>query len=151
MPTKIALSSNVITASGRALGTTGRPDSCRVELFANGSESVGPHSEDQQMFKREDDTVQVLILALGAARSMHWRPKRRGAKQRGSRGAIQLRHGTLALMEGRMQAHFQHYTPPEEAVTQPHMRLTWKWIQQHTEACRAHGRALASNGNSQAA
>ena len=96
------------------------------------------------MFKGEDETVRVLILALGAARSIHWRPKRRGANQRGSRGATSLRNGTLALMEGRMQAHFQHYTPPEKAVASPHVRLTWKWIQRHNAQCLEHKRAPAA-------
>ena len=83
------------------------------------------------MFKREDGTVQVLLLGLGATRTLHWRPKRRGAKQRGTRGATPLPSGTLALMEGSMQTHYQHYTPTEEVVAHPHMRITWKWIQQH--------------------
>ena len=96
------------------------------------------------MVKREDETVQVLIRALGAARALHWRPKRRGTKQRGARGDILLHNGTVVLMEGAMQTHYQHYTPPDATVPHPHVRFTWKWIQRHNAQCLEHRQAPAA-------
>ncbi len=90
-----------------------------INSYANGEESIGPHSDDERDL---DPTVGVAAISLGASRIFRIRPKTTG----GSQADISTTHGQLIIMGGKFQKEYTHAIPVQKKVTECRISLTFR-------------------------
>ena len=66
----------------------------------------------------------IASLNLGETRRFLFRPKSKKEKPY----ELLLNHGSLLIMQGAMQHHWQHAVPKEPKKTKPRINLTFRWI-----------------------
>lgn len=120
----------------RASGVTDRPNSCNLNMYKGGDQSVGWHSDDEPLFQSLKQDTLIISLSLGQARKFELAPN----FSRESITRLTLRDGDLCTMEGMCQRHYVHRVPKEFDAQGPRINLTWRWIRQHDHTCRAAGR-----------
>lgn len=99
-----------------------RFNSVLLNLYRNGQDSVGWHSDNEP----ELGSMPVIAsLSLGETRAFRLRHrKRKDVKQ----VSIDLTDGSLLLMEGATQAFWQHAIMKEKDAPQPRINLTFRTI-----------------------
>eukprot|EP00434_Breviolum_minutum_P035539 symbB.v1.2.031463.t1/scaffold3639.1/size85583/2 len=109
------------------------PNSCNLNLYEDGSTSVGWHADDEQLFQGKARDCRIISLSLGATRNFELR------KNWSDEDTVRLRlsDGDLCTMEGLAQKHLQHRVPREDQVKGPRINLTWRWIVKHSLGCPA--------------
>lgn len=97
-----------------------------LNLYRDGRDAMGWHSDDEAALGPDP---MVVSLSLGAARRLDFR--RKG----GSRieHSIQLEHGSLLVMSGSTQHHWQHQIARTRKVTEPRLNLTFRLIRNESE------------------
>ena len=115
-PTAAALRARLCQGSGRAFNCL------LANLYRDGQDSMGWHSDDEPELGPEP---QIASLSLGAARDFRLRPR---PPQRGPAHSLRLQHGSLLLMEGRTQRHWQHALPRRARCSDARINLTFRWI-----------------------
>lgn len=97
-----------------------------LNLYRDGQDAMGWHSDDEAALGPDP---MVVSLSLGAARRLDFR--RKG----GSRieHSIQLEHGSLLVMSGSTQHHWQHQIARTRKVTAPRLNLTFRLIRNESE------------------
>jgi len=113
------------------------PNSCNLNLYEDGTNSVGWHADDEQLFQGRFQDCRIISLSLGARRRFELRLN---WPEKGEEGLVQimLGDGDLCTMEGMTQKHFQHRVAREaHAVSGPRINLTWRWIAKHSPDCPA--------------
>lgn len=97
-----------------------------LNLYRDGQDAMGWHSDDEAALGPDP---MVVSLSLGAARRLDFR--RKG----GSRieHSIQLEHGSLLVMSGSTQHHWQHQIARTRKVTTPRLNLTFRLIRNESE------------------
>jgi len=95
-----------------------RFNSCLLNLYHDGSQGMGWHSDDESEIVPESC---IASLSLGAARKFVFRHKRSRDQVR-----IVLEHGGLLLMRGPTQTHWHHTLPKSKSVTQERINLTFR-------------------------
>jgi alkylated DNA repair dioxygenase AlkB len=95
-------------------------NSCLLNLYHTGDESMGWHSDDEKMIGK--DTA-IASLSLGAERKFAFKHKRSGETV-----SVLLHHGSLLVMKGTCQTHWLHRLPPTKKVTTPRINLTFRTI-----------------------
>eukprot|EP00747_Dinoflagellata_sp_TGD_P049604 gnl/TRDRNA2_/TRDRNA2_146278_c0_seq1.p1 gnl/TRDRNA2_/TRDRNA2_146278_c0~~gnl/TRDRNA2_/TRDRNA2_146278_c0_seq1.p1 ORF type:complete len:164 (+),score=20.38 gnl/TRDRNA2_/TRDRNA2_146278_c0_seq1:57-548(+) len=113
-----------------------QPTCCNLNLYEGGSNSVGWHADDEQLFQGKFRDCRIISLSLGARRSfevrLNWpEPGEKPLHQ------LMLGDGDLCTMEGMLQKHCQHRAPPEGHVTGERINITWRWVVKHTPRCPA--------------
>lgn len=101
----------------------GRPvNGVLLNYYRDGQDAMGWHSDDERELGRDP---LVASLSLGATRRFDLR--RKG----GSRieHSIVLEHGSLLVMSGATQHHWQHQIARTRKVTAPRINLTFRMIQ----------------------
>jgi len=110
------------------------PDSCNVNLYEDGSNSVGWHSDDEALFQGLHHDVRIVSLSLGQQRKFdlrkNWPEEGEKVQER-----LHLGNGALATMEGMLQKHYMHRVPREADDLGPRINLTWRWIKKHVQEC----------------
>eukprot|EP00913_Durusdinium_trenchii_P012268 g11520.t1 len=124
------------------------PNSCNLNLYQDGSASVGWHADDEHLFQGKNRDCRIISLSLGATRSFELR--RNWSEADTIR--LPLTAGDLCTMEARLilrtsrvsgrkegmvQKHLQHRVPREDQVRAPRINLTWRWIVRHSPGCPA--------------
>ena len=112
------------------------PNSCNLNRYDDENDSVGWHSDNEDLFQGTKECIRIISLSLGAPRTFAVKGNR---NYRGPVSEVQLTlfHGDLLTMDGMMQKHFLHTVPREDAWTWPHtaqgprINLTWRWIRKH--------------------
>jgi alkylated DNA repair dioxygenase AlkB len=94
-------------------------NSCLLNLYHDGSEGMAWHSDDQNHLEPDSP---VAIISLGAERFF----KLRETKDRDNQHKITLEQGSLLIMAGQTQAHWQHEIPKMAAIKTPRISLTWR-------------------------
>ena len=83
------------------------PDSCNVNLYENGAQSVGWHSDDEALFQGGQRDIRIVSLSLGQRRrfclKLNWPEEGERPVQK-----LLLDSGCLCTMEGMVQKHFAH-------------------------------------------
>lgn len=128
-------------------GLKEQPNSCNINLYRSGHDSVGWHTDDEELFEGDYNDITILSLSLGATRSFQVKrkPAPGSGPNAGRRGPAEITfacgHGDLCTMEGRFQRYYLHSVPKELDVTQPRINLTWRWITKHNQmdGCPLHG------------
>lgn len=99
----------------------GEFNSVLVNLYRDGADSVAWHSDDEP----ELGTRPVIAsVSLGASRSFHLRHK----ELPDVRHRMRLEHGSLLVMRGTTQRHWQHQVPKTKASVGPRINLTYRLI-----------------------
>jgi alkylated DNA repair dioxygenase AlkB len=109
----------------RACG--GRFDSVLANLYRDGNDSMGWHSDDEPEL---GERPLIASLSLGAERRFRFRRRRaRGEPvQAGDTLELLLPHGSLLRMAGDTQRWYRHDLPKMRAVTAPRINLTFRCI-----------------------
>jgi alkylated DNA repair dioxygenase AlkB len=95
-------------------------NSCLLNLYHDGSEGMGWHSDDQNHL--DPDSTTVAIISLGAERYF----KLRETKVRDNQRKLILEKGSLLLMLDQTQAYWQHEIPKMAGIKTPRISLTWR-------------------------
>ena len=99
--------------------TTGTSfNSCLLNLYHNGDEGMGWHSDDEKSLAADSA---IASLSLGAERKFSFR--HRESKETVS---LLLEHGSLLLMKGVTQTHWLHQLPKTKKITDPRTNLTFR-------------------------
>mmetsp|Transcript_59501 Transcript_59501/g.120913 ORF Transcript_59501/g.120913 Transcript_59501/m.120913 type:complete len:314 (+) Transcript_59501:54-995(+) len=114
------------------------PDSCNLNLYEDGTQMVGWHADDEDLFQGKFHDCRIISLSLGVTRlfelELNWPEE--GESLGGSQ---QLADGDLCTMEGMTQKHYMHRVPEEESSEGPvgqRINLTWRWISKHQGGCK---------------
>jgi alkylated DNA repair dioxygenase AlkB len=97
-------------------------NSCLCNLYHDGSEGMGWHSDDE---KALGQNTSIGSLSLGAERKFSLRHKRKGDSPSIS---IQLENGSLLVMKGTTQTFWQHSVPKTAKIAKPRINLTFRTI-----------------------
>lgn len=93
-------------------------NSCLVNLYHDGTEGVGWHSDDE---KSLGVNTKIASLSLGAERKFLFRHKK--TKETVS---IILETGSLLLMQGETQTYWNHSLPKARKILRPRINLTFR-------------------------
>lgn len=92
---------------------------CLLNLYHHGGEGMAWHSDDERELMPQGV---IASLSLGAERRFLFRHK----EDPQIKIAVQLESGSLLLMQGETQAHWQHSLPKSTKVTTPRINLTFR-------------------------
>lgn len=95
-------------------------NSCLLNLYHSGEEGMGWHSDDEKELKQNGAIASV---SFGAERRFTLKHKKTNETL-----AINLGHGSLLVMKGTTQTHWQHRLPPSKKVLSPRINLTFRTI-----------------------
>jgi alkylated DNA repair dioxygenase AlkB len=95
-------------------------NSCLLNLYADGSQGMGWHSDDEREL---DPDSNIASVSFGAERRFDFRHKKSREKI-----SLMLAHGSLLVMRGFTQTHWQHQIPKTTKVTSPRINLTFRRI-----------------------
>ena len=91
------------------------------------------HSDSEVLFQGTHHAIRIVSLSLGDSRTFQVRGNRKG----GPHVSQLLMDGDLCLMDGWFQKYFQHSVPKDFGAKEERFNLTWRWMRQHKESCRA--------------
>jgi alkylated DNA repair dioxygenase AlkB len=94
---------------------------CLLNLYRDGNDSNGWHADNE---KDLGDLPFIASVSLGASRSFHIKHRR----EKGLRYRMQLEHGSLLLMGGRMQEIWVHQIPKTRKPVGKRINLTFRKI-----------------------
>jgi alkylated DNA repair dioxygenase AlkB len=98
-----------------------RFNSCLANLYRDGNDSNGWHSDDE---KELGDEPVIASLSLGVTRNFDLKHKRNKLIKK----RIELTHGSLLLMSGRTQKDFKHQIAKSKRIHEPRINLTFRYI-----------------------
>ncbi len=100
---------------------TGVPyNSCLLNLYHNGEEGMGWHSDDEKELVRDGT---IASLSLGAERPFFFKHKVTKDKVE-----VVLENGSLLVMGGAVQRHWLHSLPKRKNIHKPRINLTFRMI-----------------------
>jgi alkylated DNA repair dioxygenase AlkB len=100
--------------------TTETYNSCLLNLYHDGTEGMGWHSDDEKDLKKDGA---IASLSLGADRKFAF--KHKSDKQTLN---VILEHGSILLMKGEVQSRWLHSLPKSTRVLKPRINLTFRTI-----------------------
>lgn len=100
--------------------TTETYNSCLLNLYHDGTEGMGWHSDDEKDLKKDGA---IASFSLGADRKFAF--KHKSDKQTLN---VILEHGSILLMKGEVQSHWLHSLPKSTRVLKPRINLTFRTI-----------------------
>ena len=98
--------------------TEARFNSCLLNLYHNGNEGLGWHSDDERSLGKNSP---IASLSFGAERKFSLKHKQ--TKQMIS---LVLEHGSLFVMKGATQMNWLHSLPKSNKITQARINLTFR-------------------------
>ena len=98
-----------------------RFNSALLNLYRNGDDSMGWHSDDE---KELGGNPVIASLSVGATRRFQIKPKVNGGKMK----SIDLHHGTLLIMKGEMQHFWKHAIPKQKGLNEARINITFRDI-----------------------
>ena len=102
-------------------GKTGETfNSCLLNLYHNGNEGMGWHSDAERVLKKNGA---IASLSFGAERKFSFKHK-----QSKETVSINLEHGSLLVMKGATQSNWLHSLPPTKIKTATRINLTFRTI-----------------------
>lgn len=93
---------------------------CLLNLYHSGEEGMAWHADDEKELLPEGA---IASLSFGPARRFIFRHNRQKDKCE-----IELENGSLLVMQGTTQTHWQHSLPPMRRVKTPRINLTFRTI-----------------------
>ncbi|GAB3332061.1 alpha-ketoglutarate-dependent dioxygenase AlkB family protein [Hymenobacter humi] len=105
--------------------TGARYNSVLLNYYRDGRDSMGWHSDDEPEL---GPAPAIASLSLGATRRFRLRP-RSGVVH--PPFGLDLPNGSLLLMRGPTQQHWQHALPKTARPVGPRLNLTFRWVHPH--------------------
>jgi alkylated DNA repair dioxygenase AlkB len=102
--------------------TAHRFNSVLLNLYRNGRDSMGWHADDEPEL---GPAPAIASVSLGALRRFRLRPR---AGLVHAPLSLDLPHGSLLLMRGPTQQHWQHALPKTARPVGPRLNLTFRWV-----------------------
>lgn len=102
--------------------TATRYNSVLLNLYRDGKDSVGWHSDNESELGREPI---IASLSFGQTRTFQLKAKNRPGE---STVKIELTHGSLLVMRGATQRHYVHAVLKSNRVDRPRVNLTFRTI-----------------------
>jgi alkylated DNA repair dioxygenase AlkB len=99
-------------------------NSCLLNLYHDGSESMAYHSDDEPMLEQNGAIASV---SFGAERRFLFRHNRHKENQVPV-VELMLNHGSLLLMQGEIQNNWKHALPASAKIKSPRINLTFRTI-----------------------
>jgi len=99
-------------------------NSCLLNLYHDGSESMAYHSDDEPMLEKNGTIASV---SFGAERRFLFRHNRHKENQVPV-VELMLNHGSLLLMQGEIQNNWKHALPASAKIKSPRINLTFRTI-----------------------
>lgn len=93
-------------------------NSCLLNLYHDGSEGMGWHSDDEKSIERRSCIASV---SFGAERKFSFKHKRTAGTV-----SVLLETGSLLVMKGETQTHWLHSLPKSKRVNEPRINLTFR-------------------------
>ncbi len=93
-------------------------NACLLNLYHNGDESMGWHSDDEKEIIAESS---IASLSIGAERKFSF--KHKTTKETTS---VLLENGSLLEMKGPIQQNWWHALPKSKKITEPRINLTFR-------------------------
>ena len=94
---------------------------CLLNLYRNGSDSNGWHSDDE---KELGTNPVIASISLGQERPFHLRHR----INKENKFKLLLEHGSLLLMGGTTQHYWYHQIPKSKRIMNPRINLTFRYI-----------------------
>lgn len=91
-----------------------------INLYKNGSEYIGPHSDDE---KGLDPNHGVLAISYGASRTLRFRDKKTKKKVLD----IKTNNDQIVQMKGKFQSYFTHEVPIEKKIQDSRVSFTFRY------------------------
>ncbi|RXG27250.1 alpha-ketoglutarate-dependent dioxygenase AlkB family protein [Leeuwenhoekiella marinoflava] len=95
-------------------------NSCLLNLYHNGSEGMGWHSDGEKDLKKDGAIASV---SFGAERKFAFKHKKTREKV-----DLNLESGSLLIMKGKTQTHWLHRLPPTNKIHSARINLTFRTI-----------------------
>lgn len=95
-------------------------NSCLLNLYHNGEESMGWHSDNEKELKKHGAIASV---SFGAARRFCFKHRNTQEKKE-----IELENGSLLVMKGTVQENWLHQLPPARRIRENRINLTFRTI-----------------------
>jgi len=99
-------------------------NSCLLNLYHNGNEGMGWHSDGEKDLK---ENGAIASLSFGAERKFAFKHK----ISKETRSFV-LEHGSILIMKGTTQKYWLHRLPPTKKITTPRINLTFRTIEKST-------------------
>lgn len=115
-PALLALKAEVEKVSGATY------NSCLLNLYHNGGEGMGWHSDDEKTLAQE---ASIASVSLGAERKFCFK-HRQEVEHVLEPVTIMLEHGSLLVMEGATQKYWLHSLPKSAKIKEPRINLTFR-------------------------
>ncbi|MBD2766903.1 alpha-ketoglutarate-dependent dioxygenase AlkB [Hymenobacter sp. BT664] len=100
-------------------------NSVLLNYYRDGRDSMGWHSDDEPEL---GPAPTIASLSLGATRRFRLRPRPGGGQNHAPFG-LDLPSGSLLLMRGPTQQHWQHALPKSARPIGPRLNLTFRWVE----------------------
>jgi len=98
-------------------------NSCLANLYENGLQAVGWHSDDEPSLVSPDQQVVIASLSFGASRKFCFKHKSTQEKVE-----MMLQSGQLIVMRGQTQRHWKHAIMKSTKITEPRINLTFRYF-----------------------
>lgn len=95
-------------------------NSCLLNLYHNGDEGMGWHSDAEKNLKKNGA---IGSLSFGAERKFTFKHK-----QTSETVSLFLEHGSLLIMKGTTQTNWQHRLPPSKLIDKLRINLTFRTV-----------------------
>ncbi len=93
-------------------------NSCLLNLYHDGTEGVGWHSDDEKALGK---TPTIASLTFGAEREFRFKPKTNPLT-----ASVRLESGSLLVMKDGTQTHWRHSLPRTKKIREPRINLTFR-------------------------
>jgi len=101
-------------------------NSCLVNRYRNGQDSMGLHADDEPELGSQPV---IASLSLGAVRDFEFRARGATGDGQSDRCAIALESGSLLVMAGDTQTNWKHHLPKRMRVAEERLNLTFRNIE----------------------
>jgi alkylated DNA repair dioxygenase AlkB len=98
-----------------------------LNFYRDGSDKMGWHSDDE---KELGPNPSIASVSFGATRRFDFKHK----NEAHNKFSIHLESGSLLLMQGDMQHHWQHQIPAQKRIQEPRINLTFRYIPPQTQS-----------------
>ena len=98
-------------------------NSCLANLYENGSQGVGWHSDDEPSLEAPNHNVVIASLSLGATRKFSFKHKWKAKKV-----DLLLHSGQLIVMKGQTQRYWKHTLAKSTRILAPRVNLTFRYF-----------------------
>eukprot|EP00928_Gymnodinium_smaydae_P015642 TRINITY_DN15798_c0_g2_i1.p1 TRINITY_DN15798_c0_g2~~TRINITY_DN15798_c0_g2_i1.p1 ORF type:complete len:877 (-),score=133.17 TRINITY_DN15798_c0_g2_i1:54-2621(-) len=102
------------------------PNSCNVNCYADGTDGIDWHADDEPLFQGAVQDCRIISLSFGQERSFELR--RKGSYGSSEVTRLRLAAGDLCTMEGLTQKFYEHRVPKCSANARLRVNLTFRWI-----------------------